>query len=115
MSGKPGMKRYLVETKLEAIRLFYEEGKTRGQITAMLGIHDPEAVKKWLRRYRREGVEGFHKPVGRPPKRLESEQEELKRLRMENDLLKKFHTELRKEKLAKRNIGLWLTIEKSTQ
>ena len=115
MSGKPGMKRYLVETKLEALRLFYEEGKTRAQITSMLRIREPEAVKKGLRCYRREGIEGFRKPIGRPPKRLESEQEELQRLRMENDLLKKFHTELRKEELAKRNIGLWLTIAKSTQ
>ena len=115
MSGKTGMKRYLVETKLEAIRLFYEEGKTRAQITAMLGIHDPEAVKKWLKRYRREGVAGFRRLVGRPHKPPESEQAELKRLRMENDLLEKFHTELRKEVLAKRNIGLWLTIAKHTK
>jgi hypothetical protein len=35
----------------------------------------------------------------------ESPEEELKRLRMENDLLKKFHAELRKMALAKRDIG----------
>jgi len=32
-------------------------------------------------------------------------QTELERLRMENDLLKKFHAELRKMELEKRNIG----------
>jgi transposase-like protein len=115
MSGKTGMKRYAVETKLEAMRLFYEEGKTRAQITALLEIRDPEAVKKWLKRYRREGVAGFCKPIGRKRKQPKSQQAELERLRMENDLLKKFHTELRNEVLAKRNIGLWLTIKKNTQ
>ena len=36
MSGKKGMKHYAVETKLEAVRLFYEEGKTRREITEAL-------------------------------------------------------------------------------
>lgn len=105
MSGKKGMKKYPAETKLEAIRLFYEEGKTRAEITRHLDIKDPHRVKAWLKQYRREGVSGFGKAQGRPRKRTESVEEELKRLRMENDLLKKFQAELRKEELAKRNIG----------
>jgi transposase-like protein len=48
------------------------------------------------------------------PRKSESEQSELERLRMENDLLKKFHTELRKAGLAKRNIGLSITSEHNT-
>ncbi len=73
MSGKKGMRRYPVEVKLEAVRLF----------------------------------------SGRPQKQAESEQAELKRLRMENALLKKFHTELRTQVLAKRNIGSFITTEKN--
>ena len=115
MSGKKGMKAYPVELKLEAMRLYYEEGKTRAEVTKLLEIRDPHAVKEWGKQYRREGVSAFSKVKGRPHKRKESEQEELKRLRMENDLLKKFHTELRQEALAKRNIGLSSTTEKSTQ
>lgn len=115
MSGKKGMKKYPAETKLEAVRLFYEEGKTQAEITQLLKVQDPQRVRVWLRQYRREGVSGFSKPQGRPRKRAESVEEELKRLRMENDLLKKFQAELRKEELAQRNIGLSTTTRTSTK
>lgn len=114
MSGKKGMRKYPVELKLEAIRLYYEEGKTRAEVTAQLGIGNPYAVKEWGQLYRREGVSALKKTKGRRHK-SESEQSELERLRMENDLLKKFHTELRKEALAKRNIGSSITTEKNMQ
>ena len=48
----------------------------------------------------------MHNPRGRSRKQAESAEEELSRLRMENELLKKIHAELRKDELAKRNIGL---------
>ena len=104
MSGKKGMKAYPVELKLEAMRLYYEEGKTRAEVTALLEIRHPHAVKEWGKKYRREGASAFGKAKGRPRK-SENEQAELKRLRMENALLKKFHTELRKLGLAQCNIG----------
>ena len=113
MSGKQGMKHYPAEKKLEAVRQFYEEGKTRSEIAKALGVGDPNRVKAWLKQYRREGVEGFSQPHGRPRKDR-NEQAELERLRMENVLLKKFHTELRNEALAKRNIGSSIIIEKNT-
>jgi len=103
MSGKKGMKHYPVETKLEAVRLFVEEGKRRAEIAEALGC-SVGRVKKWVSQYRHE-EDAFQKAIGRPRRQPESEQEELKRLRMENDLLKKFQAELRKEGLAKRNIG----------
>src|SRR5512139_2112517 len=105
MSGKAGMKRYAAEVKLEAVRLFYEEGKTRAEIAQILELRSVGRVEVWVRQYRREGVQAFSKPVGRPRKNPESEQAELERLRMENALLKKFQAELRKAVLAKRNIG----------
>jgi len=111
MAGKKGMRQYPVELKLEAMRLYYEEGKTRAEVTKRLGIGNPYAVKDWGKLYRQEGVSGLKKVKGRPRK-SESAQSELERLRMENALLKKFHTELRNKGLAKRNIGLLLTIEK---
>jgi transposase len=111
MSGKKGMKDYPVEIKLEAMRLYYEEGKTQAQVTAVLGIRDPARITKWIRRYRREGASGFSRPRGRPRK---EEQSELDRLRMEVALLKKFHSELREVQLAQRNIGFSTTIEKTS-
>jgi len=98
------MKAYSVELKLDAMRMYYEEGKTRAEVTRLLGIRDPHAVKEWGKKYRREGASAFGKAKGRPRK-SENEQAELERLCMENALLKKFHTELRKEVRAKRSIG----------
>ena len=115
MSGKKGMNHYPAEMKVEAVRLFYEEGKTCAEITKALAIRDPQRVKKWLWQYRREGAEGFNNPTGRPRQRVENEQTELKRLRMENALLKKFHTELHGMRLALRNIGSSTTFEKNLQ
>jgi transposase len=104
MTGKKGQVHYSLETKMEAIRLYEEEGFSQSMITEKLGIRDPGRVQVWLRQYRREGKAAFLKPKGRPRKKQDLEAE-VKRLRMENDLLKKFHAELRKLERAERNIG----------
>lgn len=107
MSGRKRMQHYPLETKLEAVRLFYEEGKTRAEITAQLGILDADRVKKWLRQFRQGGAAAFTKksqPLGRRHKQ-ENPEAYIARLEMENDLLKKLDAELRKVTLAKRNIG----------
>ena len=87
---------------------------TRAEVTTQLGIGNASVVKEWGQLYPREGISGLKKAKGRPRK-SESERTELERLRMENFLLKKFHTELRKEALAKRNIGSSTTIEENTK
>ncbi len=99
---------------MEAIRLS-ETGLTHAEVTERLDIRDPKRVKNWRWQYKREGILGLKKPRrGRPPKR-ENAEAYIRRLEMENDLLKKFHAELRKERLAKRNIGLSTKIEKYTR
>ena len=113
MAGKKGMKDYPAELKLEAMRLFYEVGQTRAQVTAALGIRDPQRIQKWLRQYRADGASAFTRPRGRPRKGTGG-QAELERLRMEVALLKKFRSELRKVQLVQRNIGCSTTIDKSS-
>jgi transposase len=119
MTGKKGMKHYPVAVKLEAVRLYQEEGKSYQEITELLGIRDGDRVKKWLSLYRRKGKvvlerdPASHKG-GRPPKR-ENTEAYLARLEMEVDLLKKFHAELRKLERAKRNIGSSTTTRKPTE
>jgi len=109
MSEKLRNQLFSKETKKEAIRLFFEEGKTRSEITNMLGIRDQQRVKKWVSQYRKEGSTMFTKHIGRPCKNAETQEAELERLRMENALLKKLQSELRKDMLAKRNIGQPIT------
>ena len=105
MARNKGSKDYPVEVKREAIRLFFEEGWTKADITEFLDIRDPRRVGNWLWRYRKEG-EGmfFHKRRGRPPKK-ENQEAYIARLEMENDLLKKYHAELRKILRERRDIG----------
>ena len=105
MTGKKGMKHYPLETKVEAVRLYLEEGKSYAEIGRDLEVADTQRIEVWVRQYRQEGAVGLNKPKGRPRKKAESAEEELKRLRMENMLLKKIQAELRNEELAKRNIG----------
>ena len=114
MSGRTGMKHYDVEVKVEAVRMFLEEHHTYAVIAKELGIRKAARIEAWVRMYRQEGELSFHKPIGRPLK-AEGEQRELERLRMENALLKKFHTELRGLRLAQCNIGRSTTTEKSSK
>ena len=112
MSGRKGMLHYRVEIKQEAVRLVLEECQSYATVAAKLGIRKADRIEAWVRMYRREGELSFHKPIGRPLK-SEAEERELERLRIENALLKKFHTELRGVRLAQRNIGRSITIGKN--
>jgi transposase len=114
MSGIKGMVHYSLEVRMEAIRMFYEDGKSRAEITQILGLRSEERVKIWVRQFRREGEQAFRKAIGRPRK-VRNEAARIKQLEMENTLLKKFHTELRKSLLAKRNIGSSITTGRNTK
>jgi transposase-like protein len=115
MSGTKGMLHYSIEIKQEAVRLFLEEGYTYREIAKQLEIRLADRIEVWVRQYRREGATVFARPIGRPRKQAESEQGELERLRMENALLKKLQSELRKDMLAKRGIGQSFITRKSTR
>ena len=114
MTGKPGMFHYRLEIKQEAVRQVLAEHRTAAEVAVQLGIRKASRIEAWVRMYRREGEGSFHKPIGRPPK-AQAAARELDRLRMENALLKKFHTELRGLRLAPRNIGPSTTSEQSSQ
>ncbi|WP_018756575.1 helix-turn-helix domain-containing protein [Paenibacillus terrigena] len=52
-------KYYPKSLKVEAIRLHMEESWSFRKITEHLEIHDKDRVKKWMRKYRREGQASF--------------------------------------------------------
>jgi transposase-like protein len=114
MSGRKGMVHYKVETKQEAVRLVLEEHLTYAAVAVRLEIRKSERIEVWVGMYREEGEASFHKPIGRPLK-SQAEERELKRLRMENALLKKFHSELRELERAQRNIGRSTTTAKNSK
>jgi transposase-like protein len=110
MAGKKGMTHYPAELKQQAVVLYLEKGESYRAIAAHLGIRDAVRIEKWVQAYRREGVAGLCKVQGRPRRQP---QDDLARLQMENALLKKWHSELRRTMRAKRNIGSLSTIADS--
>lgn len=113
MSGRKGSVHYPIEVKREAVRLVEEERLSYAEVAKRLKIRKAERIERWVAMYRKEGELSFLKPKGRPRK-SENEQSELKRLRMENALLKKFHSELRELARAQRNIGRSSTTKKNS-
>jgi transposase len=101
------------QTKIRAVEMFLQEKKSQKEIADYFGVA-VQRIKDWVWMYRQKGELGFMQKRGRPTGK-EDMQAEIVRLKMENDLLKKFHTELRKAMLAKRNIGLSITTKKSTK
>jgi len=108
------MVHYDTKIKEEAVRLFLDEGYTYCEIAHQLGIRKAGRIKVWVRQYRRVGIEAFTKPIGRPRK-VQDEKAYIARLEMENKLLKKLQSELRKDMLAKRDIGRSTTTKKNIQ
>lgn len=95
MSGKKGMKKYPASFKEQAVHMHIDDGLTIREINELLGIADKQRLKKWCAAYRKEGLAGLQpKLKGRPGAIIRTEQEhmeqELKRLRMENELLRNF-------------------------
>ncbi len=67
------------------------------RLLGILGIHDKDRVKKWMRKYREQGETSFEDRRGNPF-RVETEQErEIRRLQLEVDALKKWLQILNRE------------------
>jgi transposase len=90
-------KHYPESLKREAVRLRTEEGWTLKAITTHLDIHDADRVKKWMRKYRREGERVFEDRRGDPFRTETEEYRHVKRLEMENEVLKKWLVILNQE------------------
>jgi transposase len=115
MSGTKGMIHYSIEIKLQAIQLHEIEGLTYAQVAGQLGLRKAKRIEVWVRQYRQGGEAGLCKKGSGRPRKVHTDQERLAQLEMENALLKKYHTELRKATLAKHNIGLLNTTERTTR
>ncbi|CUH97801.1 hypothetical protein P22_3947 [Propionispora sp. 2/2-37] len=96
MSGIKGMKTYPLVIKQEAVRLFFEERKTKKQIMDKLEIKNDTQLECWFRAFRKDGIAGLiEKPKGRSSKfateaAVISSEQRIKQLEMENELLEIF-------------------------
>lgn len=90
---------YDYETKLAAVRDFFDNGLTKSEVMAKYAIASASPFESWCRKYRAEGAEALlPKPKGRPrcsgkpalPKTYEEQLEErIRKLETENAYLKK--------------------------
>ena len=101
MSGKKGMTKYPASFKEQAVHMHIEAGLTIREINTRLGIADKQRLKKWCAAYRKEGLSGLQpQRKGRPKKTIKAEAEQLpdevRLLRMENELLRNFLFEVGK-------------------
>lgn len=96
-----GKRRYThVQELLPEIQEMVEEGKTQREIATFLGLKDKEVVRELLKRERRKQKKivagNMVRPKGRPrkdaaPRDIVAEQAyEIRRLKMENELLRDF-------------------------
>lgn len=114
MAGKKGMTHYPLATKLAAIQL-HDSGLTYAEVAEQLGMRHADRIEIWVRQYRQEGEAGLTKQSSGRPRKAHTDAERIAQLEMENTLLKKFHTELRKAMLARRNTGSSNTTEETIQ
>lgn len=66
LSGK--RRTYSQSEKLEAVRLFLDEGATKSEVMRRMGIKSVTALERWVRDYRAGGAEALApRPKGRKP------------------------------------------------
>ena len=91
-------RRYSPQFKLEAAKLVVEGGYTYAQAAQRLGA-DASTIRYWVRKFRKNGQ---LPPAGTPQPQADSFrqlQQEVQRLRLENDILKKAAAYFAKESL----------------
>lgn len=98
--AKKGTKfnRYSIETKLEAVRLYLEEGLGYQAVAQRLGLRSKTQVEIWVKRHKEE--KSFMDKRIRPPQhpgKFNSLEEELAYYKMENAYLKKRNPNLHGE------------------
>jgi transposase-like protein len=108
------MDHYPFETKLAAVHLHEEGSLSNAEIAKRLGLRQAARIRIWARRYQAEGEAGLRKQGSGRPRKARGDEDRMARLEMENALLKKFHTELRKLMPARRDIGSSSTTEEIT-
>lgn len=102
MAGKKGMKHYSIEFRQKIVDLHLKVGISVSQLSEEYSLN-PSQIKFWCKWFKQYGVpkQLTGKKRGRPTNKEETLEQEVKRLRMENEVLKKYH-ELLFEEMSKR-------------
>lgn len=104
MAGKKGMKAYSLEFRQEVVNKHLDEGISTSQLCREYGLCETQ-IKLWCRWWRQYGLpkQLTGKTKGRPKATGEETLEQkVKRLEMENALLKKFNELLMEEETKRK-------------
>jgi len=84
------MKEYTTEFKLEVARLVVDQGLKVAQVSRDMNV-GLTAIRRWVAQYRAEqsGQSGIGKPLTAEQQRIRQLEQEIRQLRLDNDLLKK--------------------------
>ena len=121
---KPINNKYSGKFKADVLDYYYSHNMLLGETAAHFNIPSTSTITKWISIYEKDGVSGvYEERRGRPLKKKSSKQryipsqppkdikelsheealKELEYLRMENEVLKKYHALLRQKGLLKEN------------
>ena len=81
-------KRYDKEFRLGAVRLVVEQGYTQAEAGRRLGV-TPTTIKTWIERFRKSGELPLADQPVPEAEELKTLRKELRRVQMENEILKK--------------------------
>ena len=93
MAGKKGMRRYPVEVRVKAVKMFFEEGYRKKDIMTAFGIKSKTQLQGWFRRFRAYGYEGLEYRQKGPKSRRADDVtavERIEELEMKVELLEAF-------------------------
>lgn len=93
MAGKKGMRRYPVEIRIKAVKMFFEEGYCKKDIMSAFGIKSKTQLQGWFRRFRAEGYDGLkYRQKGAKSRRTNdvTAVERIEELEMKVELLEAF-------------------------
>jgi len=102
MAGKVGMKHYSIECRHDIVNEYKKGCISRNDLCEKYGIHKTQ-LRNWSIWVKQYGIpkQLTGKQRGRPHKVEETLEMKIKRLEMENTLLKKFHELLKEESRKK--------------
>lgn len=91
--------KYIIETKLKAVKLYLRDGVSASEIAKKLKIRDVKRVRIWSKKYEEYGRSGLESKTGKSPKsefprigrprtKFKSIEEQMEYLRTENAYLR---------------------------
>jgi transposase-like protein len=95
MKEKRGRREYSLEIKKQAVKMCIEEGRTKKEVMDKYHIKNDTQIETWCRKYKELGEIGLLSKKQQDEFNVIGEPlwKKIQRLEMENELLKKYHTE----------------------